>query len=337
MLGRPVGADDLDAEPFGTSPEFHRHRCAAEADAFHVRRVRRREIGVVEERRQEDRGARAAADVVGGHDVERVAGIPSVDDVDVTAASERAEHRAEHAGGVGDRRAHQGRPPGDPSVHVPQLAEHGAVVVDHTLRVAGGARRVGEHGDLVGRWGRQVAHRLERADGIPTDAADAGRRGPIGAVADHHVDAQALGGGLVDDGGVVDVAVRGGRDVSVGAALGEDERDLLAAVDVHDRHEHVATHRQRDERHDGFTPVRQLEGDDRTRLDPLGAEQRDESPGFVVDVGVRAVPFVGAGVDVDRGVRHRGEPLGDLRAERVVGPPSLLLVSRHERCRHRPL
>ena len=55
------------------------------------------------------------------------------------------------------------------------------------------------------------------------------------------------------------------------AALVEDEAHFLRAVDVHDRHEHVPAEREPEERHDRLARVRQLERDDRARLDSLCA------------------------------------------------------------------
>ena len=179
-------------------PELDGHRRAAEADAFHVGGMRRREIGMVEQRRQEDRRARPAADVVRTHHLERMARVPAIDEVDVAAAAQRSEHGAEHPGGVRDRRAHQVGRVGHPSGHVLELAQHRAMVVDHTLRIARRAGRVGEHGDLVRGGDGQVDDRFERCELVPTDATDAvGRRRLVGAVAislDHHVQAQTARG-----------------------------------------------------------------------------------------------------------------------------------------------
>ncbi len=105
---------------------------------------------------------------------------------------------------------------------------------------------------------------------IPSDARGRacgcdGRRRPHHDV--HAEVGSSSGSGAVDDVEVVDVAVSVGGDVGAGPALGEDEPHLLVAVDVHDRHEDVATHRQPVERDDGLAPVRELEGDDVTRFE----------------------------------------------------------------------
>ena len=72
-------------------------------------RVLGREVGMVEDAREEHRRAGARADVGFEHDVEHARRVPAVDQVDVLAQLHRREHRAEHAGRVGDRRAHEVR------------------------------------------------------------------------------------------------------------------------------------------------------------------------------------------------------------------------------------
>ena len=80
---------------------------AAQADAADPRRVLGREVGMVEDAREEHRRARARADVGFEHDFEHTRRVPAVDQVDVLPDLDRREHRAEHARRVRDRRTHQ--------------------------------------------------------------------------------------------------------------------------------------------------------------------------------------------------------------------------------------
>ena len=107
MLGRPVRADDGDAVRGRALGESDRHGRAAEADPVHQGGVVGREVGVVEEAREEHRCAGAGADARLEHHLERVGGIPAVDQVDVLARRERAQH-AEHPGRVGHRASPSG-------------------------------------------------------------------------------------------------------------------------------------------------------------------------------------------------------------------------------------
>ena len=139
---------------------------------------------------------------------------------------------------------------------------------------------------------------------------------------------QLVGRGTVDDVEVVDVAVAVGRDVRAGAALREDEAHFLVSVDVHDRHEDVAAHREAVERDDGFSPVRQLERDDVARLE-AGVRKRGDEPQRVgVDLGVRPVPRPRLRPDVHGRVGRGAQRSIDEAAERLVGPPPLGEVPR---------
>ncbi len=80
----------------------------------------------------------------------------------------------------------------------------------------------------------------------------------------------------IDDVEVVDVTETIGRQIGTGTALGEDEAHFLGTVDVHDRHEHVATHREPEEGDDRLPPVRQLERHHLAGLDAVGTQRRDE-------------------------------------------------------------
>ena len=107
MLGRAVRANDGDAERSGPLAEGHGHRRTAETDPFDLRGVLRSEVGVVQEARQEHRRTGSPADALLQHHLERMRRIPPVDQMDVLARDQWAEHGAEHPGRVGDRRAHQ--------------------------------------------------------------------------------------------------------------------------------------------------------------------------------------------------------------------------------------
>ena len=200
--------------------ERERNGRAAEADAADPRRVLGREVGMVEEAREEHRRARARTDVGVEHDLEHARRVPAVDQVDVLRpASIGAEHRAEHAGRVRDRRTHEvGRTGRDPRPHVHELGEQRAVAVHHALRVARRARRVGEHAHVVG-VGRRRSRRPAAASATTSHATRRTR-----AVASPSATAptttcsvelgQLVGPGAVDDVEIVDVAVAVGGDVA---------------------------------------------------------------------------------------------------------------------------
>ena len=205
--------------------------------------------------------------------VEDARRVPAVDEVDVLAQLHRREHRAEHAGRVRDRRAHEVRRAGrDPRPHVRELGEQRAVGVHHALRVARRARRVREHAHVVAdRPRRRTPAGAAAVDDVPRDAPHAAPPRRASARSDDDVQleiGQLVGRGAVDDVEVVDVAVAIGGDVRARAALAEDEAHFLGAVDVHDRHEDVAAQREAVERDDGLAPVRQLERDDGAGLEP---------------------------------------------------------------------
>ena len=140
---------------------------------------------------------------------------------------------------------------------------------------------------------------------------------------------QLVGGRAVDDVEIVDGAVPVGGDVGARPALAEDEAHLLRAVDVHDRHEHVAADREPVERDDGLVPVRELERDDRAGLDPGVGERGDEAERVGVQVGVGAVPRTRLRPDVDPCVRERA------RSRRSTRPPSVSSVHQPDRRRSR--
>ncbi len=225
-------------------------------------------------------------------------------------------------GRVGDRRAHEvRRSRRDPRAHVHHLGQQRAVVVHHALGVARRARRVREHAHVVGsprgpisaaggRGASTTSHGDARA---PRECGDASGRS--------HDDVQRQIGELtgcraVDDVEIVDVAVAVGRDVRARATLPEDEAHLFGSVDVHDRHEHVAAHREAVERDDRLTPVRQLERDHVARFEPGVGEHGHQPQRVDVDVGVGAVPRPRLRPDVDRRIR-RGAQRCDRRARRA--------------------
>ena len=191
-----------------------------------------------------------------------------------------------------------------------------------------------------GSRGADRRGRFGCVDDVPRDAphpprgAGASRR----ADDDVHLQIRQLAGRrAVDDVEVVDVAVAVGRDVRARAALAEDEAHLLGPVDVHDRHEHVAAHREAVERDDRFAPVRQLERDDVTRLDPGLRERGDQAERVGADLRVGAVPRPRLRPDVAPWHRARREA-SDRRASPsvVVGPPPLGEIALPERRRHLP-
>ena len=250
------------------------HRRAAQADALDPPRVLGREAGMVEEAGEEHRRTGSGADVGLEHDVEDARRVPAVDQVDVLAQLHRREHRAEHAGRVRHRRTHEVRRAGrDPR---PRCAS---------------ARRATCGGCASRPWVRSscpTCTRARRRRRARTSRSPARRRRAASTTSHAHTPhawvsvaptsptttCRSSSGSsprvrAVDDVEIVDVPVAVGRDVRARPALCEDEAHFLGAVDVHDRHEHVAAHREPVERDDRLPPVRQLERDD---------VARDESP-----------------------------------------------------------
>ena len=186
------------------------------------------------------------------------------------AEAHRREHRAEHAGRVRDRRAHEvRRARGDPDLRCagsPRAACDACASRPSDRSSCPTCTRARTR--RPDRARRSSAAGVGRVDDVPADApyacrAGAPRRSPTTTCSVEV--GERVGRRAVDDVEVVDVAVPIGGDVGAGAALIEDEAHFLGAVDVHDRHEHVAAHREAVERDDRFAPVRQLERDRRRR------------------------------------------------------------------------
>ena len=233
---------------------------------------------------------------------------------------------------------------GDPGVihgaMCAQLGEQRAVAVHHALRVARRARRVREHAHVVGVGGGDrspCGRRASSTTSHPTRRTSrcAARRPRPDDDVQREI-GELVGRRAVDDVEVVDVAVPVGGDVRARPALREDEAHLLGPVDVHDRHEHVAAHREAVERDDGLAPVRQLERDDvagfecrrrrarrRAGAPRRGCRRRCRARAAISD---QTCTVASGAARSDRSTR---------RAERVVGPPALGEVALAERRRHR--
>ena len=218
---------------------------------------------------------------------------------------------------------------GDPGViHArmcSELGEQRAVAVHHALGVARRARRVREHAHVVGVGGaRSRSAGAARVDDVPRRRA--ARACGASASADRRPRRAAR-----------DRAARRARRRRRcrGSRRGRSgrrrctrarrlwprmKRTSFGAVDVHDRHEHVAAHREAVERDDRLPPVRQLERDDGAGLEPGVGERGDQPQRVGVDLGVGAVPRARLRPDVRRSRRARA------RRRRSTSAPSVSSV-----------
>ena len=98
-----------------------------------------------------------------------------------------------------------------------------------------------------------------------------------------------------------------GADVDLRARLQQDELHFLGAVEVDDRHDHRAEHRQAPERGRGLDPVRQLQRDDVARLDAQGPEPGGGAERHLVGVADGAPPRPDARPDAELEVRRSRE------------------------------
>ena len=78
VLGGSVGPDDLDAQRLGPLAHRRGHWGSPQPHPGHLDGVLGGEVGVVEQAGEKYRGPHPAADVVGQHHLEGVAGVPSV-------------------------------------------------------------------------------------------------------------------------------------------------------------------------------------------------------------------------------------------------------------------
>ena len=108
---------------------------------------------------------------------------------------------------------------------------------------------------------------------------------------------------------------------------GQDVRELFAAVEVHDRHQHRAQERRRPERRGGLHPVRQLKCHHVTGADAAGAQPRREATGHLFDLAECPRPWpyrrIGPKPRIRSGVQSTGQHL----PEGLAGPPPRTLIS----------
>ena len=152
------------------------------------------------------------------------------------------------------------------------LAAQGAVRVHDALGVGRRARGVADDRRAVGVDVRRAVDRLRAAQVV--EAHVPGR--VAGDVAHHHDVLEALQAvahrGQV--GQVVALPDTRHDDERPGAALAEDEAELLGPVEVHDRHQRHAEHAAGVEGDGRVDPVGQLEGHHVARPEPERAQAR---------------------------------------------------------------
>ena len=199
--------------------------------------------------------------------LEHAGRVPDVAQIDRGALEHRDQERAEHADEVPDRGGGE-LPAAVGRVVREQLAGLEAerlMAVDDALRVAGRARGEGDQrraGRIGARRCRPSARR--RADRRRCSRASSRPDQPTIGTSAHRsgwyfIRPNSLGG---DE----HLRPRGGQDVA----------EFLAAVEVHDRHDHRAEERRRPERRRRLHPVRQLERDDVAGPDAARAQSGGE-------------------------------------------------------------
>jgi hypothetical protein len=334
MLGRAVHAHDRDVHGIGAVSHRCRDRGTAQPDMAHQRPVLVREVGMIEQAREEERCARAAVDAVFEHGGEDGRRVPHVDEVDRLASEDGDEQRGEHADAVTDWRAGEG---GDATagLHRAELADletNGAVRVHDALWIRGRAGGVRDEGgrrwiDARGRvHGVAVGERREREH--------AGRDVVVRYYRDE-LKVGHFGVDRVDVGEVVEVAEAVGGDEDARAGLIQDEPDFLQPVEVHDRDGYRAQERRRPERGRRLDPVRQLERHQVTRPDTSGAQTPGDAAGEVGDVAECARVRTQPGSDFAGEVAPLGQTGGQDLPERVVVPRAVGDVAARELGRRR--
>ena len=111
-----------------------------------------------------------------------------------------------------------------------------------------------------------------------------------------------------------------GRHEDARARLAQDELDLLLAVEVHDRHRDGAEERDRPEQRAGLGPVGHLERDRLTGPDTRSEQTAGDTTRPIRRLGERAPPRPDVGAERHDVVGSVGEPGGQDRSQRLVGP-----------------
>ena len=261
MLGAAVGADEGDAELVGALGDGVGDGRPAEPDVAHQLDVLGTEARAVQQAGEEVGRTTAGRDLLLHHGVEDGRGVPPVDEIERATVHQRAQQAPEHADGVADGGADQGRTIAHGLVagQLAHLEAERTVGVHHALGVGRRSRGVGDQG---GRVGIEVDRPFDRVGAAKlVEAENVGRIPPV---ADHEdplqvVQAVAHGGQLGQE---VALGVAAHDHEGAGSALAQDEADLLRSVEVHDRHQRHPEERAGVERDRGLDPVGQLERDD---------------------------------------------------------------------------
>ncbi len=277
-------------------------------------------VGMVEQAGDEVRRSAADRQAVGLHQRQHLARIPDVGEVDRGALQDGDEEGAEHADEVPDRGGGQ-LPSAVRRVVGQQLAGLEAqrlMAVDDALGVARGAGRERDQRGIrrVGCDGARHRLIVEEVVEIELDARPLGRADQHD---DRHVPAQV---GLVRH-----AAELLGGDEHAWLGGRQDVADLLASVEVHDRHHHRAEERRRPEGGRGLHPVRQLQRHHVARSDAALAQPRREPARGQLDVTEGARPRTLRGVDVEPRAGAGLEAARQEPAEGLLRPPTLLLVA----------
>ena len=119
-----------------------------------------------------------------------------------------------------------------------------------------------------------------------------------------------------------------------GAALAEDEAQLLGTVEVHDRHQRHPEHGAGVERDGGVDPIGQLEGDDVARSEPERAQAAGHAQRLLVDLAHGPEVRVGRRPNAEAPRRVLQEGVAQELPERAVVPGALGPVARRQLVRH---
>ena len=213
---------------------------------------------------------------------------------------------------------------GQPPLH--DLGDQRVVGMDHAFGLGCRSRRVAER------------HGFGRIDvDLPlSERVSAGEVVEVGADGDDPLQVGHIGTEVGEHRLVVDVTEALGGDVEPRVRLREDEANLAALVDVHDRRDDGAGERASPEAHRGFDPVGELERHDVARADPAPLQRTRELPGALVQLAECATEGSGVGPYAELEFRRCAQVSIEQTSQRLTGPEALGAVSRFERRRNGP-
>ncbi len=334
MLGAAVGTDEGDAELVGAFGDGVGDGRPAEPDVAHQLDVLGTEARAVQQAGEEVGRATAGRDLLFHHGVENDGWVPPIDEIERATVHQWAQQAPEHADGVADRGADQGRPVAHGLIagQLAHLEAKGTVGVHHSLGVGRRPRGVGDQG---GRVRIKVDRPFDRVGAAKLVETQHVRRVP--PVADHEdplqvVQPVAHGGQLGQE---VALGVATHDHQGAGSALAQDEADLLRSVEVHDRHQRHPEERAGVEGDRSLDPVGQLEHDDVAGPQTVRLQAAGHAERLLVDLPHRAEVRVGRRPDPNGSRRVLKKRVAQETTQRAVVPGPFRHVALRQVRRHR--